>query len=58
MGRGNRWDRQRRRERGRGRETLMGKVLLSSPQEVMITLVPWPCSGRKKMYEEDLDTEG
>jgi hypothetical protein len=37
----------RRKGRGRGRETVKGNVLLNTPQEQMISLVPLHCCCRK-----------
>jgi hypothetical protein len=46
IGRGN--ERGLQRRKGRGRETVKGKVLLNKPQEEIISHMPLLCSCRRK----------
>ena len=51
-GKGRRLRTGRGKGRGRGRETVMGKVLLNTPKEEMISLVPLLCSCRRKCQRQ------
>jgi len=46
------------RWKGRGRETVKGKVLSNKPQGEIMSFVPMVCSSRMTMYEGDSDTGG